>query len=86
MKQKLFNLLPLCFKELKHADKYLHAILGTLFYLFMTIIIQNYIALILTIILGIGIEVYDKISKKGTPEVLDAIATFVLPILIYIIF
>jgi hypothetical protein len=86
MKLKLFNLLPLCFKELKHADKYLHAILGTLFYLSIALFIENYIALIATVVLGILIEFYDKISKKGTPDALDAIATFGVPILIYIIF
>jgi hypothetical protein len=86
MKQKLFNLLPLWFKELKHADKYLHAILGTLFYVILSLFIQNYIALIATIVLGILVEIYDKISKKGTPDALDAIATFTVPILIFLIF
>jgi len=76
MKQKLFNLLPLWFKKVKHADKWLHAILGTLFYLILALFIENYIALIATIVLGILVEVYDKISKKGTPDSLDAIATF----------
>ena len=68
MKQKLFNLLPLWFTNLKHADKWLHAIFGTLFYLILAIFVQNYIALIATIVLGISVEVYDKISTKGTPD------------------
>jgi len=86
MKQKLFNSLPKWFTKLKHADKWLHAILGTLFYLILALFTQNYIALIATIVLGIAVEVYDKISKKGTPDALDAIATFAIPILIFIIF
>lgn len=86
MKQTLFNLLPLWFIKSNHADKWLHAILGTLFYLILAIFVQNYIALITTIVLGIAVEVYDKISKKGTPDALDAISTFAIPILIFIIF
>lgn len=86
MKQTLFKLLPLWFTNLKHADKWLHAILGTFFYLILALFIENYIALIATIFLGILVEVYDKISKKGTPDALDAIATFAIPVLIFIIF
>jgi len=86
MKQTLFNLLPLWFRKSKHADKWLHAILGTLFYLILAIFVQNYIALIATIVLGISVEVYDKILKKGTPDAFDSIATFAIPILIFIIF
>jgi len=86
MKQKLFNLLPLWFTKAKHADKWIHAILGTLFYLIIAIFVQNYIALIATVVLGIAVEVYDKVSKKGTPDALDAIATFAIPVLIFIIF
>jgi hypothetical protein len=77
MKSKIYRIL------LVHFDKVCHALLGTIFYAILSLFFVNLYALIATVILAIGIEIYDYISKKGTLSVVDAIATVVLPIILY---
>lgn len=42
--------------------------------------------LVLCIILGVGKEVYDYTSKKGTPEVLDAVWTIAPAVVVYLLY
>jgi hypothetical protein len=85
MKKKLFNLLPSFITTYKHGDKIAHSIGGLLVYLSLLIVVPSYISLIFVWIIGIGIEIYDKISKKGTPEIMDIIATVLIPTLLFMI-
>ena len=65
-------------------DKGKHAILGTLIYLVFWVIFGSNLAIIATYIIAIGTEIYDKISGKGESDYKDAIATVLIPTLIYI--
>jgi|GEM_PF-6305415 len=66
-----------------HIDKVMHAVKGTLFYAILGLFVASLPALIATIILAIAVEALDKLSKKGTPDIWDAVATFILPLIIY---
>lgn len=65
MKKIISNILP-------DRDKLMHMILCTYIYAFNSQIVDNWIALLIAISVAILIEVYDKISGKGTPEFKDA--------------
>lgn len=80
MKQFLYNLFPDWIN-----DKGKHAILGTLIYLGIWAFFSSLIALIVIVTIGALVEIYDYLSKKGTPELLDFLATVVIPTLIYLI-
>ncbi len=58
-------------------DKKLHLIIG----FFIALLLNIYIV----VLIGAGKEVYDKVSKKGTPELLDFIYTVAGGILAYLI-
>jgi hypothetical protein len=77
MKQQLSNFL--------NSDKGKHVIYGTLIYFISARVIDILYALILTTLIAVGVEVYDKVSKKGTPEILDIVATVALPLLAFIL-
>lgn len=77
MKTKLYKLF------LKHADKLAHAFFGTLFYLAMNFFFSSELSLFLTFALAVGVEIYDK-YKGGKADVLDALATILIPIVLFI--
>lgn len=83
MKQKLFNLLPSWIKSLKHADKFAHAIYGTLFYLLLLLFMDKGLALFSTILLAGLVEISDKYND-GTTDIKDFFATILIPIIIFI--
>lgn len=83
MKKKLFNILPSWLKKLRYADKLAHAFYGTIFYLLVSLIDTN-LALFLTFTLAVGVEVYDK-YKGGKADMLDALVTIAIPIILYIL-
>lgn len=56
-------------------DKANHFIYGCLIYFVLQFILTPVFALIATSGIAIAKEVYDKKSKKGTPEILDALYT-----------
>lgn len=85
MKQKIFNLFPTWLRNLPHSDKLVHAILGVLIYIILRIFIPNNFAFFGVVLVAISVEVYDKISKKGTPDPKDAIATFIIPFFLFLI-
>lgn len=85
MKKFLYSLFPERFNKLKYSDKYKHAIFGTLIYLLTWMLFGDIIALIAVFCIGIGVEIYDKISGKGEADYKDVIATVVIPTIIYLI-
>jgi len=67
-------------------DKLLHIIVGLLIYSFARIFVLIEIALIITAFIAVIKEIYDRInSDKHTPEIADALATFIIPGLLFII-
>lgn len=55
-------------------DKLLHYVVGTVVYSLCSLFIGMY-AIVIVLVIAIGKEVYDYVSKKGTPEYMDAVAT-----------
>lgn len=55
-------------------DKLLHYVVGTIVYALCSMLIGMY-ALIVVVVIAVGKEAYDYYTKKGTPEVMDAVAT-----------
>jgi hypothetical protein len=86
MKKKIFNLFPQWFRILPHSDKIVHAILGTLMYLMLLLFLASHYAFFITVGISLAIEMYDEFSGKGTPDILDAIATIIIPFLLFLIF
>lgn len=65
-------------------DKQYHFIAGFIIYFFSQFIFTTWVALIPVIAIATAKEVYDYISKKGTPEINDLLFTIYgsIPILI----
>lgn len=84
MKKKLFEILPSCLKKLKHGDKIAHVIYGTLFYLLLSLITYNELALFATFCLATGVEIYDK-YKGGKSDILDILATIIIPLILFLL-
>jgi hypothetical protein len=57
------------------VDKANHFIAGTLIYVLSAIIFSPFVAIIPVIVFGLGKEIYDYITKKGTPDVIDFLFT-----------
>lgn len=58
----------------KQKDKQLHAAAGFVIG-FLFSLVSPLLGVVMAIIAGIGKEIYDKVSKKGTPEFLDFVFT-----------
>lgn len=71
--------------KLLEKDKVKHLLIGLIIYLSLARFTHIFIALIITFIIGVGKEVYDKISKKGKPEFMDFIYTVAIPSILCII-
>jgi hypothetical protein len=84
MKLKIFNLFPLALRQLPYADKIVHAIFGTAIYVFLLFFIENNFAFAITVGIALLVEVYDKVSKKGTVDPKDAFFTFIIPFLLFV--
>lgn len=81
MKQKIINIINII-----PYDKQLHILLGTYLFLFLLVFFNPHIAMILTSLAGALVElVYDKWWGKGTPEVMDWVATTVGGMVPYLI-
>lgn len=65
MKAFISNLLPA-------RDKLMHMILCTYIYQFASQFVVSWKALLIAVSVAILVEVYDKLSGKGTPERSDA--------------
>ena len=66
-------------------DKLLHTFYGSWIYILSTLVLPTTFALALVVVIAIGKEVYDKVSGKGTPELLDIVYTIALPIAMVLI-
>jgi hypothetical protein len=66
-------------------DKLLHSFYGSWIYILSTLVLPTTFALALVVAIAIGKEVYDKVSDKGTPELLDIVYTIALPIAMVLI-
>ena len=71
-------------KLLIPVDKANHFIAGTLIYCIASLFLTPIVALAPVVIIGASKEVYDKYSKKGTPDVIDFLYTVAgaLPVLL----
>ncbi len=66
-------------------DKANHFIYGFVIYMLTSILFDGWIPLLTVVFFAAGKEIiYDKIMKKGTPELLDFIFTIVSGLLLYI--
>lgn len=66
-------------------DKKLHAAVGLFIFIIGYMVFDANIALGLSVLAGLGKEVYDKVSKKGTPEFMDFVATITIPVILWLI-
>jgi hypothetical protein len=57
------------------VDKANHFIAGTLIYVLSAIIFSPIFAIIPLVMIALGKETYDYITKKGTPDVIDFLFT-----------
>ena len=65
-------------------DKANHFFYGFLIFIFFNIFLSDLISLSIIVFIALAKEVYDKISKKGTPEILDFVFSILPAILIII--
>lgn len=63
------------FIERLPTDKKLHYFAGLLLTGLCSFFLPVLIAVAITVVVGIGKEVYDKVTKKGTPELADFLWT-----------
>lgn len=70
-------------------DKLRHIVAGVLFCLFYLPCILFKIDILFGFIFCAGVaagkEIYDNVTKKGTPEIIDALTTMIAPALFYIL-
>ena len=71
-------------KILIAQDKANHFFYGFLIFIFFNVFLSDLISLSIIVFIALAKEIYDKISKKGTPEILDFIFTILPAILIII--
>jgi hypothetical protein len=80
MKQSIINILNKLMRlpEEVPCDKRMHFIVGTvLMSILLTIGSNIVIATVITVIVAFGIEIYQRITKSGKYEILDAIAVII---------
>lgn len=59
-------------------DKKLHFAVGALIAILVSLVSGNlWFGLAASAVAGVGKEVYDRVSKEGTPEVMDAVWTVI---------
>lgn len=66
-------------------DKANHFIYGFVIFILSNLILNAYFALAIVFCFAAGKEVYDKVSGKGTPEILDFVATLIPAIILTLI-
>lgn len=54
-------------------DKLLHIVISAIIMVLFGLILPTWVAALATICVGIGKEIYDKISGKGHPDLMDII-------------
>ena len=71
-------------KILIAQDKANHFVYGFLIFIFFNLFLSDLISFSIIVFIALAKEIYDKVSKKGTPEILDFIFTILPAILIII--
>ena len=64
-------------------DKQAHAFYGLVIFLLLWWLVGIHFAMVATVFIGAGVEIYDYYSKKGQAEWLDFIYTIAIPLFIY---
>jgi hypothetical protein len=80
MKQSIINTLNKLMRlpEIIPCDKRIHFIVGTvLMSILLTIGSNIVVATVITVVVAFGIEIYQKKTKSGKYEILDAIAVII---------
>ena len=65
-------------------DKANHFIYGAVICLALSFAIPALYAMLVAVGVGIAKEIYDKVSRKGTPDLMDVLVTALGAILVYI--
>ena len=65
-------------------DKLKHFFIG--YFISLSIIFIGVYGVFLTLAIAVAKEIYDKVSKKGTPEILDIVYTVAPAVINYLIF
>ena len=71
-------------KLLAH-DKLKHFFVGFFIFIAFSAVLGNLAGFVITMFIGIFYEIYQQITKKGTPEFLDAVYTGLAGFLIYLV-
>lgn len=58
-------------------DKYKHIVVSAIITVILDLILPWWVAALITLTIGIGKEVYDKVSGKGNAEWMDLLANVV---------
>ena len=66
-------------------DKSNHFIYGLLIFIGASIFLNDWGSLLIVAVFGLSKEIYDKVSKKGNPEILDFVATITPGIILTIV-
>ena len=59
------------------SDWMMHVILSSIIVTLLSLVLPKWVAAIITLTIGIGKEVYDKVSKKGWAEWKDIICDII---------
>jgi|TARA_X000001382_G_C3073906_1_gene148385 hypothetical protein len=65
-------------------DKLKHFMIG--YFISLSIALIGFYGIFLTLFIAVAKEVYDKLSGKGTPEILDIVYTVAPAIINYVVF
>lgn len=63
--------------SLFHEDKLKHIVVSAIIMVALSLVLPKWVAAIITLTIGIGKEVYDKVSKKGWAEWKDLVADLI---------
>ena len=64
-------------KSLLHEDKLKHIVVSAIIAVALNLFLPWWVAALITLAIGVGKEVYDKVSGKGHPEWEDLVADVV---------
>lgn len=59
------------------ADKLKHIVVSAILMVALNLILPTWVAALITLCIGIGKEIYDKVSGKGCAEWLDLLADII---------
>lgn len=83
LRDKLFNILPLWFKESKYSRYIFQAALSTIVYLLFSILTGFGVALLIVVSFAIGVLFESQKTERG--KYIEALTTMAVPLLILIL-